>query len=514
MYTMKEEQQTVEALLTDNGKIIAIDTYENLHSIADEKIDLQGAFVYPGFIDNHMHMIGHGMKLLQLDLSQAKSPEEMLEKLTNAASKSIQENWFIGDGWNENQFSNRRIPSRYELDQICSTPMFLTRVCHHAALVNSSALELAGITRDTPDPADGVIVRDSEGEPTGYLLEGAQRLVQQHMPVPNVQLLTKALETSVDHLLSLGITGAVTDDLSYFGTYHAVFEAFNKVLGKKKKFRARLLRHAAVFQQMIVDQLHYHEPWIVPGEMKFFIDGALGAQTALLLEPYADAPHTHGVAVHPDEEIERLVRLARQHQEAIAVHVIGDAAVAKVLDAIEKHPVPTGKRDRLIHVNVLNEQLLARMAKLPIVLDIQPTFVVSDFPWVLERLGTERLSFAYAWKALLDRQFICGGGSDAPIEDPNPLLGIYAAITRRKPGEEHGGYLPEQKLSRYEAVSLFTTGSAATIGKEKERGQLAVGFDADFAILAKDLFQIEEEEIVSTPVIMTVVDGEIMYEKE
>ena len=248
--------------------------------------------------------------------------------------------------------------------------------------------------------------------------------------------------------------------------------------------------------------------------MKFFIDGALGGQTALLSKPYTDTPETSGMAVHTDEEIDELVALARTYGEAIAVHVIGDAAVEKALDAIEKYPVPEGKKDRLIHVNVLRDDLVDRMEKLPVVLDFQPVFVSSDFPWVMDRLGEDRLDWAYAWKRLLDRGFICGGGSDAPVEEAvDPLLGIYAAVTRRKPGETHEGYLPNEKLSRFEAVGLFTTGSAATIGKADVRGKLAIGFDADFTVLDRDLFTVEDEEILGAKVVMTVVAGDIMYNR-
>ena len=248
------------------------------------------------------------------------------------------------------------------------------------------------------------------------------------------------------------------------------------------------------------------------GEMKFFIDGALGGKTALLSKPYSDTPETSGMAVHTDEEIEELVKLARKYNEAIAVHVIGDGAVEKALDAIEKHPAPEGKRDRLIHVNVLRDDLVKRMEKLPVVLDLQPVFVSSDFPWVMDRLGEDRLDWAYAWKKLLDRGFICGGGSDAPIEEADPLLGIYAAVTRRKPGETHEGYLPSEKLSRFEAVHLFTVGSVATIGKGDVRGKIQENFDADFTILDTDLFTVEDEGILDAKVVMTVVAGEVVYE--
>ncbi|MDN4606469.1 amidohydrolase [Sporosarcina highlanderae] len=513
LYTMDKVGETVEAILTEDGKIIAVGNYDDLKVQAEEAVDLEGAVLYPGFIDNHMHMIGHGQKLLSLDLSKSKSADEMMDMLMNAHRDLKEDEWFIGEGWNENNFDDKKIFTRYELDKVTNSPMFLKRTCRHAALVNSKALELAGITKDTPNPNDGVIGRDENGEPNGLLKEGPMNRLLQLIPEPTEEMLTKALEKSVDDLLSLGLTGAVTDDLGYYGDYRNPLQAFRNVIGEKKKFRAHLLRRSTVFTQLIEDEATYDEPWIEPGEMKFFIDGALGGSTALLSEPYADNPSTSGTAVLTDEEIDELVATARKYGQAVAMHMIGDGAVEKGLDAIERHPAPEGKRDRLIHVNVLRDDLVERMKKLPVVLDIQPVFVSSDFPWVMDRLGEERFDWAYAWKRLLDEGFICGAGSDAPIEEVDPRFGIYAAVTRRKPGQTHEGYLPKEKLSRFEAIGLFTSGSAATIGKADSRGKLAVGFDADFTILDKDLFEVEEEEILDAAVVMTVVAGEIMYRK-
>lgn len=512
LYTMESEGETTEAILTENGKIIAVGNYDELKNEADMGIDLNGAVLYPGFIDNHMHMIGHGQKLLSLDLSKAKSADDMMDMLMNAHPDLKENEWFIGEGWNENNFSDKKIFTRYELDKVTNSPMFLKRTCRHAAVVNSKALELAGITKDTPDPDDGVIGRDENGEPNGLLKEGPMNRLLQLIPEPTEEMLTKALARSVDDLLSLGLTGAVTDDLGYYGDYRNPLQAFRNVIGEEKKFRAHLLRRSTVFTQLMEDEATYDEPWIEPGEMKFFIDGALGGSTALLSKPYADNPSTSGTAVLTDEEIDELVATARKYGQAVAMHMIGDGAVEKGLDAIERHPVPEGKRDRLIHVNVLRDDLVERMKKLPVVLDIQPVFVSSDFPWVMDRLGEERLDWAYAWKRLLDEGFICGAGSDAPIEEVDPLLGIYAAVTRRKPNQTHEGYLPKEKLSRFEAVGLFTTGSAATIGKADSRGKLSVGFDADFTVLDKDLFEVDEEEILDTTVVLTVVAGDVMYQ--
>lgn len=459
-------------------------------------------------------MIGHGQKLLSLDLSKASSADEMMDMLRGAHNESSADEWFIGEGWNENNFPDKKIATRYELDEVTDSPMVLKRTCRHAVLANTKALELAGITKETPNPVDGFIVRDEDGEPTGYLHEGAQEMVLRLIAEPTEASLTRALRKSVDDLLSLGLTGAVTDDLGYYSHYANPLQAFKNVIGEQKRFRAHLLRRSPVFEQLMKENATYNEPWLEPGAMKFFIDGALGGKTALFSKPYADNPETVGMAVHSDEEIDKLVALARKYGEAIAVHVIGDAAIEKALDAIEKYPAPEGKWDRLIHINVLRDDLVNRMTKLPVVLDLQPVFVSSDFPWVMECLGEDRLDWAYAWKKLLDRGFICGGGSDAPVEEVDPLLGIYAAATRRKPGEKHEGYLPKEKLSRFESVGLFTTGSAATIGKADVRGKIAKGFDADFTVLDRDLFEVVDEEIINAKVIMTVVAGEIAYQSQ
>ena len=514
IYTMQQEGEMVEAVLTEKGHVVEVGAVETLSKQADHEIDLRGATMYPGFIDSHMHMIGHGDRTLQLDLSYATSAEDMLGRLRETALDHPTGEWFTADGWNENNFADRRIVTKEELDLITTSPLYLKRTCRHASLANSKALELAGITKDTPNPTNGTIVRDETGEATGLLLEGAADLVEAVIPVPDETALTRALQASVEDLLARGFTGAVTDDLGYYADYCDPLQAFRNVIGESKlKFRAHLLRRSTVFEQLMEDNATYDEPWIHGGEMKFFIDGALGGRTALLNEPYADDPKNSGMAVISDDEIKSNVALARKYGQAVAVHTIGDKAVEKLLDVIEEHPPIKGKRDRIIHVNVLSDDLVDRLSKLPVILDIQPVFVPSDFPWAKDRLGEERMEWAYAWKKLIDRGFICGGGSDAPVEEVDPLLGIYAAAYRRKPGETHDGYVPEEKLSRYESIALFTSGSAATIDKANSRGKIAVGFDADFTILDRDLLTVEAEEMLKAKTVMTVVAGDIMYQR-
>ena len=516
IYTMENESETVEAVLVEHDKIIETGKYNDLVNDGDEFVDLKGATMYPGFVDSHLHIIYHGEKLIRLDLSKATSTEEMLRLLRETAKNTPPDKWLFGEGWNENNFPDKRIPSIQELDDIRKEPIFLTRVCHHVALANSAALSIGGVEEETPSPAGGEIGRDHQGNLNGLLYEQACNLVSDAIPKEGLvyrQELVDAVERSIDELLSKGLTGAHSEDMSYFGHYTNPLMAFKNVVGKKRHFRVNLLRHHAVFEEMMEGNCTFDEPFIEPGAMKIFADGALGGATAALIEPYADNPNNKGMFIHRDEELESLVKLARKYNEAIAVHIIGDAACEQVLNAIEKYPVPPGKRDRLIHLCVLNEDLIARIEKLPVVLDIQPAFVPSDFPWVIERLGEERLNYAYPWKKLITRGLMCAFGTDAPIEDIDPIATIYAAVERKKPYEEHHGYLPEEKISRFEAIKGYTFGSAQAIGKEHERGLIKAGYDADFSIFDRDLFDGSSEEMLQAKAVKTVVAGRVVFER-
>lgn len=520
IYTMTSENDTVEAVYVQDGKIAMAGSRDSIEqkygSAVTERVDLDGRVMYPGFVDSHLHMIGHGEKLLRLDLSQMESSHAMKEALVEKAAVAESDTWIIGEGWNENNFPDRKIFHREELDEIApEQPMMLSRICRHALLANSKALELAGVDDNTPDPPGGVIVRDHSGKATGYLLDNAQELVQSKVPLKSEEDIRYALHTSVKDLLSLGLTGGHTEDLHYHGGFRRTFDAFRNVIdGEKIKFRTNLLVHNQVVGVMHEDGWKYGTgtEYVKFGAMKIFADGALGGRTALLSHPYNDAPETSGVAIYDLYELKSLVEKARFYQMPVVIHTIGDLALEYAIEAIEAHPVPEGLRDRLVHVQVARPDLIERLKKLPVVLDIQPQFVASDFPWVIERLGEERMAYSFAWKTLLDAGLHCAGGSDAPIESPDPLLGIHAAVTRKKAGVTHGGYYPEQKLTVYEAVSLYTKGSAYVIGKEDRRGQIAAGFVADFTVLDRDLFKIQEDEIPNAKVALTVVDNTMMYE--
>ncbi|MGM7702337.1 amidohydrolase [Pseudalkalibacillus sp. Hm43] len=520
IYTMKEEGDTVEAVLVEGDKILACGNraeIEQQYEI-DQVQDLDGAVMYPGFVDSHLHMIGHGEKLMRLDLSDIHSAEEMRTTLKEKVYSTPLDEWIIGDGWNENNFVDRKIFHRFELDEIAPHhPMMLTRICRHALLANSKALQLAGITNETPDPPGGVIVRDSNGSPTGYLLDKAQDLVKNAIPQVTEEYLDRALRTSIEDLTKHGIVGGHSEDLNYYGGFGRTYQTFLNVVNEDQlKFKANLLVHHEVVEDMHGQGyvVGASNGYVELGSMKIFADGALGGRTAYLSKPYNDMPETYGVAIHSLTELKELVKKARKYNMPVAIHTIGDLALEFALYAVEENPPPEGSRDRFVHGQIVRPDLIERLKKVPVIIDIQPHFVASDFPWVIERLGEERMQYSFAWKTLLEEGIPCASGSDAPIETADPLATIYAAVMRKKPGDRHEGYYPEQKLTPYEAVELYTKGSAYAIGKEEEMGQIDNGYSADFTVLSEDLFRIDPETIPHVKVLKTVVNNTVVYSAE
>ncbi|WEG13880.1 amidohydrolase [Pullulanibacillus sp. KACC 23026] len=518
--TMDRQNDIQEAVFVDNGRIEAVGSVADLRETFSDRIqkiqDVRPFTIYPGFVDSHLHLMGLGLQLARLDLSTARSSAEMKESLNFEAQKTPLGEWIIGEGWNENRWPDRKIFHKHELDAISPHhPMSLTRICHHAVLVNSLALSKAGIHAETPDPPGGVIVRDDNGEPTGLLLDQAQNLIAQAMPEVSLEKLVQAGHRAMDHLISLGLVGGHTEDLAYYGKLKKPFEAYQTIL-KSRHFRTHLLVHHEVLDEMDENGV---KPLAVMGDlsfgaMKLFADGAYGGRTAWLRRPYQDAPETMGVAIHTPEQLKDWVKKARDKQMPVAIHAIGDQAFDTALSAIEAHPNQTAMRDRLIHGQLVPPDLRKRMKKTGAILDIQPTFVLSDFPWVIERLGEDRMKDAYAWKTLIEEGIPCAGGSDAPIEKADPLLGIYAAVARKRPNETDEGYFPSQKLSIRQAVELYTTGSAYAVNQEHQMGQIHPGYLADFTILDHDLFEIDQEAIPSVKVVRTVIGGETVFERK
>ncbi|MDD1504905.1 amidohydrolase [Lysinibacillus sp. CNPSo 3705] len=511
IYTMAQVGETVEAVLVKEGKIVATGSVDSLSPHATSIQHLQGNVMYPGFVDSHLHIIGYGEKLKHIDVSNVRSKDELLTIIHERMMEVPANEWVIAIGLNETQFIDPIFPTLAELDALGEAHLIIKRSCHHLILANSKALAFAGITKDTRSPKGGVIDK-VDGQLTGVLKDAALYMIVNHMPHITSEYIEDALEKAVISLQSYGLVGAHSEDLSYYGPPLQPIHAFRKIIEAKRSFKVHLLQHHTVFEE-VAKMKEVSSPYLEFGAMKIFIDGAFGGRTAALREPYCDVPSNCGMLVHSTEQLVEYVKLARQFGQTVAVHAIGDLAIETILQVFAAHPPREGQLDRVIHCSLVDEGILEKLAALPIAVDMQPQFVQGEYEAELARLGEERAKGLHPLKSLLDRGLVVAGGSDAPIEVPNPLYGIYAAVTRRNFGESHNGYGPEEKISRFEAVSLYTIGAAQIIAQDHARGKIEKGYTADFTILKEDLFTIAIENIPQVKVAYTVVDGRIVYDK-
>ncbi|RAR44158.1 amidohydrolase [Paenibacillus sp. MDMC362] len=512
---------TADSIYVEDGIIRAIGSAADLRlQLADRKyrtVDWDGAFVLSGLVDAHMHLGMHGLKLGMLDFTEATSKEEMLAMLRERVAVTQPGEWIMGLNWNEHNFPDHRIPSMQELDDITTEhPVYLTRTCFHAYLGNSEAFQRAGVTSDTPDPESGAFGRDADGRLNGRIYENASIPFAMVQPKPDSASLKLAMLEACRDALRLGLTAAHTEDLRLLGSVEAMQRVHRELREEGLHFRTHQLMFHGYLDEMKELGLKpgSGNDWNRIGAVKLFADGAVGGRTALLKEPYHDAPHTRGLSMHTLEELREIVGSARQLGFPVAFHAIGDGAAASMTDVLEFYPLSRDAKlpDRFIHAQIVHPDTVKRMSKLNLAVDLQPRFVASDFPWVLERVGPDRTSYLYAWKKWLRSGLPCSGGSDAPIEPLSPLLGIHAAMTRRKPEEKHDGYLPEEKLSLTEAIELFTLGGAKAAGESGQRGTIAIGKYADFTVVDRCLHDaMDPDELLMTKIRMTIVNGEIGY---
>ncbi len=514
-----------EAVYVENGRIVAIDSHDDIllqFGRADvERIDLQGGYVYPGLVDNHLHLAMQGMKLSMLDFSDVHSKEEMLHLLQKKVSETPVGKWVLGLNWNENLFPNRSIPTMDELDQIAPHhPVLLTRTDYHTYLANRQAFLVAGIVEHTADPEGGSFGRDQSGRFTGLVHENAYLLFQAAQPKATYTELKDFVRKGMQDALRYGITGVHTDDVRSLETVEQTLRIYRELVEEGNYLHSQQLIYYSALEELKSLGLTAGDgdEWIKIGACKIFADGSIGGRTALLSKPYADDPTNYGMAIHSQAEFNQIVQKARQMNIPMAVHAIGDQAAEMMIVAMEQFPLRNAGgeklRDRLIHAQVLRADLIRRLQNLPVAIDIQPRFVASDFPWVLERIGVERSAYAYAWRKLLDAGLGCGAGSDAPIEPLDPRLGIHAAITRRSPNvPETEGYLLGERLSPRDALILFTLGSAYTAGEEHLRGSTTVGKYADLTVVNRELITHDHDQILQAETLFTITNGRIGYQK-
>jgi predicted amidohydrolase YtcJ len=519
IYTLDPLLPVVESIVVRDGKIVDLGSNEEMllrWGRADVKrVDLEGMMVTPGLIDSHLHLSALGLKLLNLDLSGVTSKKEMLNLIKERASDTGPDEWLIGRGWDENLFYRDSLPTLEELDNVTPhCPLFLTRICGHAFLVNSKAFARCGVNAKTAAPPGGEIVLDSSGNLTGLILETASQLFREHMPVDNYRRLKDAVKIAMDHALSKGLTSVHTEDLRYLNGFTQTHRIYQELLEEQYCLRSNLLIYHPFLKDLRDSGMKVGDgnDYLKIGAIKVFIDGALGRRTAKLSTPYSDAPYETGQLVLDEQELFEIVKEARNYDMPIAAHVIGDYALEIMLDTLDQFPSVT-HRDRLIHTQILRPSLIKRLKHSSRIADIQPRFLVSDFPWVIERVGVERISNSYAWKTMLKAGIRCAGGSDAPVEPIDPLLGIHAAVMRKGPKDTHQGWNTKERLTIKEGIELFTIGGAYATSEEGMKGTLSRGKYADMTVYSKNLFDIQPEELLKVEVMKTIIGGNVCYER-
>lgn len=511
---------TAEALLVRGGKVAAVGSRAALVAEMTETVrlvDLGEATLVPGLVDAHGHLLSYGRSLSILELS-ARSLADLYAKLNRVPATSFQGDWLVGRGWDQNDWpeQERDFPTRARLDELFpTTPVYLTRIDGHAAWVNGEALRRAKVSAKTADPPGGRILRNARGEPTGVFVDNAMDLFEGVLPPPTEVQREEWLKAALERLARAGLV-AVHDAGMDLATFQLLqqwdlaerlpLRVYGMVDGQGKDvprflelgpYQGRLLTLRAV---------------------KFLMDGALGSRGAALGAPYADAPLEQGLLMlTPDELVERAsVFMERGFQ--VAVHAIGDRANRLVMDALAQAAERTktrGGRHRLEHAQVLAPEDIPRLAALGWIASMQPVHATSDMPWAERRLGRERLRGAYAWKSLGKAGVPLAFGSDFPVEDPNPLAGLYAARTRQDPaGNPEGGWFPEERLNGEEALRAFTAGAAYASFGEQTRGELSVGKDADFTALSVDPLSDPPAQLLRGRALLTVVAGREVFRTE
>jgi len=513
IYTMDAHNTVVDTLVVRDGRVAFAGARGDVNPDAGEHvIDLAGCAVLPGLVDAHAHLMSLAKTRLELRVAHLASEQAAADAVARTASTARSGEWITGRGWDQTSWPGQAFPTRATLDRAAPAhPVALVRVDGHAIWANAAALRAAGIDRHTADPAGGRVVRDAAGEPTGLLVDAAQDLVRAVIPPPAPERFEQAVADAIAECLAKGLTGCheMGVDLATLTAYRRLVErnAFpfrNYVAVSGKKAWAEYRERG---RETIGDAR------VRVGALKLWLDGALGSRGAAMHSPYCDDPANTGLVLIEQDELIRLVDEAKAAGFQTCVHAIGDRANTLALDAMEKVGV-AGRRFRIEHAQVLAPADVPRFARLGIVPSMQATHCTSDMRWAAERLGPERVHGAYAWRSVLDTGTIIANGSDFPVEDPNPFHGLHAAVTRRPLAGDAPAWEPEQRMTRLEAVSSFTRWNAWACGAEAELGSLERGKRADLVVLSADVFTCRASRIKDVAPILTMVAGDIVFDRQ
>jgi len=537
IYTVEDARPQVEAVAVRDGRIVFAGTMKDAEAWTDDKtgrLDLQGKTMTPGFIEGHGHLMGVGYNALELDLMDITSYEEMVERVRAAVAKAKPGEWILGRGWHQDKWTTKpaKMVKGFQTHELLSAvspdnPVFLRHASGHAGFANARAMELAGVNLLSVEklqhdytPEGGEIIRDALGNPTGIFNEVAMSIIAKRIPPRSEETNAHALQLAMEACWKNGITGfhdagASRDEIALYHKFR-----------DEGKLGLRLYVMVTGRDRALVHEWLMHGPEIDSAgtltirAIKLNCDGALGSRGAWLLEPYADRPDFYGMATLPMDTVLFTSRQALTRGFQVCSHAIGDRANREILDryaqAFSEQPARAkDARFRIEHAQHLSPADIPRFAALGVIPAMQAIHMSSDRPWAIERLGAKRIrEGAYMWQTLLRSGVKIVNGTDAPIEPVNPIPCFYASITRKTlKGEPEGGYEPEEKMTRQQALRSYTADAAYGAFEEKIKGTVAVGKLADFTVFTQDIMQVPENQLLKTEVALTMVGGKVVYQK-
>lgn len=529
IYSMKKEGEKFQSLGVKDGKITFLGTNDEAKNISSkELIDLKGKMMIPGMADAHLHLYAYCQNLTFVDLSKVHDINEMVSLMKEKVKNIKKGDWIKGVNFDQSKWKENRFPTLQEMDSISKdNPVIIKRCCLHAVVANSRALEIAGIGKNYQAGSGGIVELDKNGMPNGILREQSTKVFDDILPDPlkDIEVQKKIMQDVLNDMSSKGITT--------IHTYAAKIWQYNEDINIYKNFEKEgklPLRVTVCIDELFEPEILTEEKLNNPnrkvqlGAYKIFSDGSMGSRSAALKSPYSDDPENSGFMLFTQEELNNKILTGYEHGLQPAIHAIGDRALDMTLSAIEytlKITKEKGMTDeeqknrlpfRIIHVQMIDDDLLERMKKLPLVLDIQPIFLCTDLHWIEDRIGKERLKGSFALKTMEKAGLIQTGGSDCPVETYEPLKGIYAAVTRQDmEGYPMEGFLPEERLSVYEALCMYTKNVPYATGQESVLGTLEIGKFADLTVLERNLFKIDEKDIKDVKVEQTYVAGNCVF---
>jgi hypothetical protein len=520
IYTVDKEHPKAEAVAVIGDRIVAVGSSAEIdlwRGPETKLIDARGKLLLPGFNDAHVHFISGGAQLDQVNLTDATSPQEFARRIAAQVKKTLKGEWILGGRWDETKWANPELPTKEIVDPVTdNTPIFVERYDGHLSLANSAAMRLAGINARTPDVPGGVIVRGASGNPTGIFKDAAQELINKAIPPMSHERRMRAARRALEHAASLGVTS-----VQHMNPEFADVAVYSEI-AEKGELTTRM--YAVPMETDWHDQAKigirhaWGSAYLRLGAVKGYADGSLGSRTAYMFEPFADDPGNRGLLsdeMHPPSAMRDRLMQADAAGLQVRIHAIGDRAISMTLDIfsdIEKEHGYHDQRFAIEHAQHMAEKDFERFAALHVIASMQPYHAIDDGRWAEKRLGHDRTRYSYAWRSFLDHGVTLAFGTDWPVAPLNPILGVYAAVTRATlDGKNPDGWIREEKITLSEAVEAYTLGSAFAEFQEREKGSITPGKLADMVILNDNIFGLKPKAIRDVKVETTIVGGKVVY---